>query len=197
MAKTSPHSLFTFLLLCVVAGVAFLWFAGKLTVKDTEGVAQGTSTGLPQTEEEFRKKLAELRMERERRQQSVRRLEDFKAQNIEQLKSKGVSSGDDYLKSDDKEIKLAVVNLKGWVTEINEINKQIVYYDEAISSVETMLDKLERQRVSDSVAMSEEESIELQKVIVDLRERLSVETNVLEDEELGRLLDLEMSGDKN
>jgi len=197
MAKTSPHSLFTFILLCAVAGAAFLWFSGKIAVNNRNGVAPGASTGLPQTEGDFRKKLAELRMERERRQQSVRRLEDFKSQNIEQLKSKGVSSGDDYLKSDDKEIKLAVLNLKGWVTEINEIKKQIVYYDEAISSVETMLDKLERQRLSESVAMSEEESIELQKVIVDLRERLSVETNVLEDEELGRLLDLEMTGEKD
>ncbi len=57
-----------------------------------------------------------------------------------------------------------------------------------------MLDKIERERINESVSLSEDEYLDLQKIIVDLNERLEVETDILEDEELGKLLDLEMAG---
>ena len=57
-----------------------------------------------------------------------------------------------------------------------------------------MLKKIERKRIDDSISLSEEEYLDIQKVIVDLDERLNVDTTLLEDEELGELLDLEMGG---
>ena len=56
-----------------------------------------------------------------------------------------------------------------------------------------MLDKINRDRIGESVALSEEEYIELQKIVVDLNERLNVETDILEEDELRKLLDLEMT----
>jgi hypothetical protein len=58
------------------------------------------------------------------------------------------------------------------------------------------LDKIERDRIDESVSLSKDEYKELQKIILDLNERLSVETDMLEEEELGKLLDLEMTGTK-
>jgi len=56
-----------------------------------------------------------------------------------------------------------------------------------------MLDRIERERIDESIALSKDEYKELQKIVIDLNERLNIETNILEDEELSKLLDLEMS----
>ncbi len=186
------HSLVTLVLLAAVCVMGYLWYSGQLAA-NVDPDNGGAKSGLLKTEPEFRDKLAELRMQRDKVNRSVKRLENLKGETIDHLKSKGISSGDDYLKSTDPDVKYAVVNLKAWVTEIDSIKGQLVHYDKAITSVETMLDKIERQRVSDEVTLSEDEYLELQTIIVDLGERLEVETDFMEDEELGELLDLEMT----
>ena len=196
--KETFHSLVTFTLLAVLCVIGYLWYSGRL-IPRTQVIGdqlQG-GTGLLTTESEFREKLAELRKDREKVQRGIQRLEQLKAENIAKLKEMGISSGADFIDSTDRDVKLAVVNLKGWVAQIAKIKKEVTYYDEAINNVEVMLDKIERERIDESVALSEDEYIELQKVIVDLNERLNVETDILEDEELGKLLDLEMAGSAN
>jgi hypothetical protein len=56
-----------------------------------------------------------------------------------------------------------------------------------------MLDQIKRDRISDSVALTDEQAIELETIIVDLDDRLSVETDMFEDDELKKLLDHEMT----
>ena len=87
-----------------------------------------------------------------------------------------------------------MLSLKEAVGYIEKYNKEVGYYDEAISSIQAMLEKIERERIDDSISLSEDEYLDLQKVIVDLDERLNVDTTLLEDEELGEMLDLEMGG---
>ena len=89
-------------------------------------------------------------------------------------------------------MKKKVLSLKEAVAQINKYNKEVGYYDDAISSIQAMLEKIERERIDESISLSEEEYLDLQKVIVDLDERLNVNTTLLEDDELGELLDLEM-----
>ena len=193
--KETFHSLVTFILFVALCAIGYLWFTGEL--KPRADVAEDNltgSTGLLKTESQFRDKLAELRMQRDKVQRHVKRLENLKAQNIQNLKDKGIGSGEDYLNNSDPDVKLAVINLREWVAQIQKIEKDVAYYDEAIGNVEVMLDKIERDRINDAVSLSEEEYVNLQKIIVDLNERLEVETNILEDEELGKLLDLEMVG---
>ena len=193
--KETFHSLVTFILFVALCAIGYLWFTGEL--KPRADVAEDNltgSTGLLKTESQFRDKLAELRMRRDKVQRHVKRLENLKAQNIQNLKDKGIGSGEDYLNNSDPDVKLAVINLREWVAQIQKIEKDVAYYDEAIGNVEVMLDKIERDRINDAVSLSEEEYVNLQKIIVDLNERLEVETNILEDEELGKLLDLEMVG---
>jgi len=193
--KANFHSLFTFVLFAALCGIGVLWFTGKLDSRAKvakENLEEGS--GVLKTETQFRDKLAELRMQRYKADLGVKQLEKLKAENISKLKEMGIDSGDKFLKSADQGVKLAVINLKGWVTQIAKINQEISYYDDAIANVEAMLDKINRERIGESVALSEEEYIELQKIIVDLNERLNVETDILEDEELKNLLDLEMTG---
>lgn len=198
MAKPNLHSFLTLVLLAALAAIGYLWFTGKLVPRTqvAKENLQATS-GLLKTESQFRDKLAELRMQRDKVKRGVKRLDKLKGETVEHLKTKGINSGADYLTSKDPDVKYAVVNLKGWVAQIDKINKEVAYYDEAISSIEVMLDKIERERINESVSLSEDEYLDLQKIIVDLNERLEVETNILEDEELGKLLDLEMAGSSN
>jgi hypothetical protein len=196
--KETFHSVVTFLLLAALCAVGYLWYTGQLIPRgQVVGEHLSGATGLLTTESQFREKLAELRMQREKVQRGIQRLEDFKVENISKLKEMGISSGTDFINSTDRDVKLAVVNLKGWVAQIAKIKQEVTYYDDAISNVEVMLDKIERERIDESVSLSEDEYMELQKIIIDLNERLNVETDILEDEELGKLLDLEMVGSAN
>jgi len=196
--KETFHSLITFVLFAALCLIGYLWYSGQLVSRAQvagDTLVDAGST-LLKTEKQFRDKLVELKMQREKVQRGVVRLERLKADNIKHLKEKGIGSGQDFIKSSDPDVKNAVINLKEWVTQINKINQEIGYYDEAISSIKVMLDKIERERINESIALSEDEYLELQKVIVDLNERLNVDTTFLEDEELGKLLDLEMTGSK-
>ena len=189
------HTFFTLLLLAILGIVGYLWATGDLVprAKVAQENMEGSS-GILKTESQFRYKLAELRWQRDKVNRGVKRLEKLKAETVEHLRDKGINSGDEYLKSDDPDVKYAVVNLKEWVAQIDKIKKEVTYYDDAISSIEVMLDRIERERIDESVSLSEQEYLDLQKIIVDLNERLEVETDILEDEELGKLLDLEMAG---
>ncbi len=194
--KETFHSLITLGLFGALCFVGYLWYSGELVprVKVAGDSMNDGDSNLLKTEEQFRDKLAELKMQRDKVQRGVTRLERLKADNITHLKEKGIGSGKDFINSSDPDVKNAVINLKEWVTQITKINQEIGYYDEAISSIKVMLDKIERDRINESIALNEEEYLELQKVIVDLNERLNVNTTILEDEELGKLLDLEMAG---
>ena len=194
--QNSVHSFITFILFAALCVVGYLWYTGAGSSSDDNQTAK--THGLLETESEFRDKIAELRMQRYKVENGIKRLENFKAETIEHLNDKGIKSGDDYLNSSDPDVKYAVVNLKGWVTQIAKIKKEVAYYDEAILGIEGMLDKIERERIEESVSLSKEEYKDLQKIIIDLNERLAVETDILEEEELGKLLDLEMtSSNKN
>lgn len=148
-----------------------------------------------QTEAQFRDKVAELKRDRERLLNAMQRLENRKQETLDFLRDKGVTSSADI--TDDKDVKYALNNLKGWKTEIEGFGTQVAKYDEAINSIVAMLDKLERERLSRDVALSEEQLIDLRKIVVDLDERLDIrDADILADEELGQILDEEMEADK-
>ena len=150
---------------------------------------QETSSGLMKTETEFRDKLTELKMRRDKVHRGIKKLTELKKDAVELLRSKGINSGQDFLKSEDKDVKFAVKNLKEYKIQIEKVEKEVEFYDEAIDGIRVMLDRFERERIGDSISLSEKDSLELQKIIVDLNERLEVDTDILEDEELSKLLD--------
>ncbi|MFT5301038.1 MAG: hypothetical protein ACI87E_004633 [Mariniblastus sp.] len=195
--KESVHAWVTFLLFAAVCGLGYLWYNGQFSKSNPEE-AKGPTSPFMKTEAEFRGKLTELKMRRYKTQNGIDKLEQFRGENLAKLREMGIDSSEKFLASSNQEVKLAVINLNGWVAQIAKANKELTSYDDAIVNIEAMLDKIKRERIGDSVALSDEESLELQKIILDLNERLNVETNFLEDEALGELLDSQMdSVDKN
>ncbi len=160
---------------------------------DENGPAK--QSGLLKTEAEFRDKLTELKMQRDKAQRGIRMLEREKSKSLQTLKDKGIRSSEEFKQSDDQEVKKLVINLREYNQQISKIEKQVGYYDEAISSIRVMLDQFERDRISEEVSLSEEEQLSLQKIIIDLDERLKVDIDLLEEDELGKLLDQEMKSD--
>ena len=192
MASKSS-SLFSFILLAALCLGGYLWYSGQLGPRiDVANDNLNKSSGLLKTEGEFRDKLAELKMRRNDVLRWIKRSQSLKGETIAELKEKGIASGADFKNSADQDVKKKVLSLKEAVDAIDKYKKEVSYYDNAISSIQAMLEKVERQRIDESISLSEQEYLDLQKVIVDLDERLNVDTTILEDEELGNLLDLEM-----
>lgn len=156
--------------------------------------AQAKSDRPLSSEQEFRDKLAELRMQREKSVRAVSRLEERKAATVAFLKEKGVKSAADV--AQDTSLKYAARELKGWSEEIDKLQQEVGHYDQAIKAIETMLADLERKRISESVALSEDEYMQLRKIVLDLNDRLDVDKqDVVEDAELDELLKEELGGD--
>ena len=181
-------------LIIFFAGIAcllgyFIYTNNSTVAPDPEPKA----SGLMRTEAEFRDKLTTLNMDKRKVEQAVKLLENSKKETVAFLKEEGINSGDDYLKSDRSEIKLAVLNLKKDINAITKSKQNIATYENAITRIRSMLDQIKRDRISDSVALTDEQAIELETIIVDLDDRLSVETDMFEDDELKKLLDHEMT----
>jgi len=193
--KETFHSFLTLILLAVLGVVGYLWYTGQLVPRGQVAI-EGTNGGseILKTESQFRDKLAELRMQRDKVERGLKKAEIHKAETVQHLRDKGIESGQDFLKSEDNDVKYAVKSLKGWAAQVTKIKTEVVYYDDAINAIKSMLERIERERIDESVTLTEEESIGLQKIILDLNERLQVDMDLLEEEELGKLLDLEMTG---
>lgn len=195
MANKKTSSLISLILLAVFCAVGYLWFTGQLGPRvDVAKDKLKNKSGLLKTEEEFRDKLAELKIRKDKVQRGIKRSEKLKSETVAELKELGVSSGADFKNSTNADVKKKALSLKEAVADIEKYETEVSYYDNAITSIQAMLEKIERKRIDDSISLSEEEYLDLQKVIVDLDERLNVDTTVLEDEELSNLLDLEMGG---
>lgn len=146
------------------------------------------------SEQEFRDKLAELRMQREKSARAISRLEERKAATVAFLKEKGVKSVADV--AEDNSLKYAARELKGWSEEIDKLQQELKHYDDAIKAIETMLAELERKRISETVALSEDEYMKLRKIVLDLNDRLEVDKHdVIEESELDELLKSELGGE--
>lgn len=168
----------------------FVYSNGNFAVQPTLAPDAG---GLMRTEAQFRDKLTSLNMDKRKIESAVKLLEASKSETVDFLKDQGISSGDDYLKSDSSEIKLAVLNLKKDINAIKKSKQNIATYDSAISRIRSMLDQIKRDQISDLAALTDQQAIDLETIIVDLDERLAVETDIFEDDELKKLLDLEMT----
>jgi len=168
------------------------------TVGCQPGVAsrQGSDKGKTlRSEQDFRDKLAELRMQRTKIIRHIRQLEKTKSETIEFLKQKGIQSSADL--SDDVNIQYALRNLQGDKAAIDKLENELKYYDEAIGSIKAMLDELSRKSIRDAVALTDEDFVELRKIVLDLNDRLKVEPeNVIQQEELAKLLDEELKAEK-
>lgn len=193
-SKTSFfHSLISLIMLAAFCFLGYLWFNGDLipraqVVKDN---LEGSS--FLKTEQQFRDKLAELKLQRAKIERHISRLDKAKLETVEHLKSKGIKSSAD-LDTSDKDIKFALKKLQESRASIENLKKDIESYSEAITRIENTLDVMERKEITDAVKLSEEEFLGLQKTIVDLNERLGLdEADIFQEEEWAKILDAELS----
>ncbi len=180
-------------LIAALGLIALYAFVNNLLQPRGEVIGQklGDENKILTTERDFRDKITELRIQREKVDRGIKRLELRKTETLKYLKDKGIRSSADV--TDDTDVTYALRNLKGWKVEIEKLQEDTKNYDEAISSIEVMLDELERKRINQEVALTEEEYLEMRKIVKDLNERLGLDKNdVLAEEELGQILDEEL-----
>ena len=144
------------------------------------------------TEAQFRDKLTALNIDKNKIANSLKRLTVIKKETVADLRAMGVKSGADYLKTDDRVTKLKVLELQSTINDIKKAEANIETYESAIDRIRSMLASFERERVSESAALTEAQAVELEEIILDLDNKLEVETDIFQDEELKNLLDLEM-----
>ena len=179
------------LLFAAVACILGYYIYISQTPATTETQTQNTNSFM-RTEAEFRKKLTSLNMSKNKVANSLKRLSAIKQKSVTDLRAMGIKSGADYLKTEDKTTKLKVLELQSTLKEIKRAEGNIETYESAIDRIRAMLAKFERERVSESAALTEAQAVELEEIILDLDNKLEVETDIFEDEELKNLLDLEM-----
>lgn len=143
------------------------------------------------TESDFREKIAEIRMNKERLERGIAKLEDQKADNVKFLKEKGIRSVANA--EGDPAAEMAIRNLKGWTESIKDLRGQLDIYDSTISRLDGMLTKIQREMISDSVTLTEEQEVEMLAIIKGLNEQLKInEDDPLVDAELDTLLGEEL-----
>jgi len=139
------------------------------------------------TEADFRDKIAEIRMNKEKLEQGIAKLEDRKLENIKFLKEKGIRSVANT--EGDPAAEMAIRDLKGWTESIKDLRGQLDIFDSTISRLDGMLTKIERDMINDSVTLTEEQEVEMLAIIKGLNEKLKInEDDPLADAELDTLL---------
>ena len=189
------RSLSLAIILVVVTG--FIVYAamgglGPWNAENQDNSSKGTLT----TEADFRDKLAEIKMNKDKLQRSIAKIEESRNKNLQFLKDQGITKVADAEGNPSAEI--ALVNLKAWTENIKSLSDQFAKYDNAISRIEGMLEKLERERINESVGLTEEQEVELRAIVMDLDDRLDIGDNdILKDAEMDALLSKQLNPDKS
>ena len=184
--KSLNSAIFILLFAAVVSGV-YLYTTGDLKLFDRETSSEGDpGMEVLKTEEDFKNKLAALRMDREKLSQRKKLMEERKQETVKFLKDKGVTATSDL---SDKDVKYAISNLKQYITDLKDVDKNVSRYTNAINAVEAMLTKIKQQSIADEVNISDEKKIELSAMIKGLEDKLiGDEPDFIEEEKLRKLL---------
>lgn len=152
-------------------------------------------TGFYETTKEFKDALTKCKLERDAIAQSLQHLETRKRETVQELKDLGVSSAADAF-NDDK-TQLLVNSLETLVKKTKRLESDIERYDQAIIRIEAKLKELEIIELSNDVGLSDEQSMELSRTIIDLNEQMGIKESptLLDELELERLLEEEFDTD--
>jgi hypothetical protein len=182
-------------LVAAACGAAVLYFF----LEPRPPVVDGSESGfrsLAKTEAEVRDRLAEFRMQRLKLVNAIKGLEIEKQKTLDHLKSKGIESSAD-LDNNDADARFALMAFNRLVSDIKSREDDVKVYDEAIASLGAQLDDLRRKYLNDSATLSEREYMDLQKHIVDVRERLLGDVDIFQEAELRKTLDEELTKEKD
>ena len=146
-------------------------------------------TGFYETRKEFKDALAKRKMERDSIAQSIGHLETRKRETVNELKGFGVNTAADALKNE--KTQLLAKTLETLVQQTKRLEGDIDRYDKAIIRIEAKLKELEIIELSNDVGLTEEQSLELSRTILDLNEQLGISDSptLLDELEMEQLLE--------
>ena len=181
------------MLILLFAGVACLlgYYIYSSNMEPVEPPPEQSGSFM-RTEAQFREKLTALNIDKNKVANGLKRLNAIKKKVVADLREKGVKSGADYFQTEDKTVKLKVLDLQKTIQEIKKGESAIATYETAIENIRSMLARFERDRVSETTALTEAQAIELDEIILDLDQKLEVEVDIFKEQELIDLLDIEM-----
>ena len=187
--KSIKSAILILLFAAVVSGV-YLYATGDLKFdRNNSSNAEG-DTEILSSEADFRNKLAELRINREKLTRRKKLMQERKAKTVQFLKDKGITAESDL---SDSEVKYAISNLKQFVADMEEVDKNVDRYTKTITAVEAMLKKLEQEAIANEVMISDEEKIQMSALIKELDDKIiGDEQDILEEEKLRQLLGNEL-----
>lgn len=149
-----------------------------------EQVPEKDGMAIPETESEFRDKMAEYKIQRQKVLSRIKRVERRKAEQMNYLEAKGIQSPSD-IDPTDADTKFALKNLKAWNDELKRYQKEVLNYDEVISGIQAMLQKIERNQIREDVIISDEDYVNLKTLVRLLNEDLEIDrSDPVEDQEL-------------
>ncbi len=152
-----------------------------------------SESGFLKTSGEFKDKLANLKIKRDRAELQSGRLERRKKDAADKLRENGVRNVGD-VQSDDRESRLLIAELQDIVKTQEELRSDIKIYDDAIVSIEAILRKFDRELVMSGAGNSRKQEEELRRIILNVDDRLTGDRSIVDELETQDLLD-EILGD--
>lgn len=152
------------------------------------------SAVLPTTTKEFKEQLAKFKMQRDKLQLALSRLDVKKAAAVERLEQMGVQSKADVAKHPD--CRIHIQEIQGVVADMKPIKLQIDAYDAAVARLEAKLRELDRRAVVQGARLSTADRNELSATILDLNEQLNLGAGLREDLENASVLEDELGWKK-
>lgn len=142
------------------------------------------------TEQDCRDKLTQLKMKRDNVKRAITRLERQQADNLRFLKDAGIEKVADA--AGNIEATTTLNNVKLINDLIEKRNEEISLIDDTIVRLEGMIKKFRQDNLNQSVALTEEQMIELMTIQNELDDRLNIDENdIFADEEIDALLQAE------
>ncbi len=138
-------------------------------------------------EEDLRNQLTAIQMRRQKLADKIEYMERSRDETLQSLRAKGVREKADA--KGDPEALMALQSLKGWMSGINEFRGHLEKCDAAIPRLRAILEKMERERLTETLGLTEDEQIDLRAIEMELDDRLGIEeSDIFGDQEIDDLL---------
>ncbi len=167
-------------LCCVGLGVALTISMMKFQDRIVQDDSENQDDGLLKTSGQFKDKLAEIKIKRDRAETQIERLSNRQKEALKKLRDKGISKSSD-IQSDDRESRLLLAELEDLVEKVDKLKKDIVIYDDAIVSIEAILRDFDRDLVMSDSGINEEQLKQLRTIVYQVEDELESEKSLVDE----------------
>lgn len=181
--------LIVFFAFCFVAlGAAVAYSIAVYQAQIVENQEEEKEDGFLETSGEFKDKLADIKIRRDRAEVQIDRLTRRKNEAAEKLRAKGIQKSSD-IKADDREAKFLVAELKDLVEKIEKLESDVKHYDDAIVSIEAILRDFDRKLVMTDSGIDEKQLEDLRRIIYSVDDKLTGDMSISEELDTADMID--------